>query len=242
MATAIIFYGEDHDSVVDSMRKHAMALLGVHSLEGLNNHGDYQEVGPTSKSCVYSMDVIHSVVAESALPPFRGEKRVIAMLSIDRMQKVHANALLKTLEDASDRFVLLLTTICYQDIIDTILSRVQKVYVPSRENYRDFKKEIENIFSLLSLKQYDLFFKEIGELDKSMKEQLEEAEKNLRLFFEDFIAVFISQKKAPHLVSFYALKIEECIHTSLESFHSNVSIKHILENLFLETQQLNYSK
>ena len=242
MATGILFHGEDHDLVLKRMHSRAMEILEVPSLEALMNHGDYQEVQPTSKSYLYSMDVIHSVVAESALPPFRAKKRVIALLSIDRMQKVHANALLKTLEDAPERFVLLLTTICYDDILKTILSRVQKEYVTGGGNYPEYTGQIQELFSLLLLKKYDSFLKKITELDKVMTENVELSEKNLRIFFEDFISVFIAKEKAPHLVSSSALQIEETINNSLKSFHVNIRIKHILDNLFLETQLLHCSR
>lgn len=242
MATAILFHGEDHDLVVKRMHSYAMEILNVPSLEALMNHGDYQEVQPTSKSYLYSMDVIGAVVAESALPPFRAKKRVIALLSIDRMQKVHANALLKTLEDAPERFILLLTTVCYDDILKTILSRVQKEYVPGGGDYPNYTGQIKELFSLLTLKKYDTFFKEITELDKSISENVELSEKKLRVFLEDFITVFLEKEKALHLVSSNALQIEENINISLKSFHSNIRIKYILENLFLETQQQRCSK
>lgn len=241
MAGGILFHGEDHELVVKQMQSRAMEILGVDSLEALMKHGDYQEVQPTSKSYLYSMDVIHSVVEESALPPFRGKKRIIALLAVDRMQKVHANALLKTLEDAPESFVLLLTTICYDDIIKTILSRVQKEHIAGGGEYPDYSPQIKELFSLLASKKYDAFFKEIIELDKSMTENVELSEKNLRVFLEDFMSVFIAKEKAPHLISAKASRIEVLIDASLRSFHGNIRIKHVLENLFLETQQQNCS-
>ncbi len=241
MASGIVFHGEDHDLVVKRMQSHAMEILGVNSLEALMNHGDYQQVAPTSKSYLYSMDTIQLVVAEASLPPFRAKKRVIALLAIDRMQKVHANALLKTLEDAPSNFVLLLTTVCYDDILPTILSRVQKEYVSGLGQLVSYTTKIQELMLLLSTRKYDSFFKIIIEIEKSITENSELSEKNLRIFLEDFMSVFIQMKKAPHLTSANALKIEQLIQVSLQGFQTNISIKHILENLFLESQQQLYS-
>ncbi|MCH9811925.1 hypothetical protein K0U07_04075, partial [bacterium] len=186
MSNAILFHGEDATFVVKAMRKKAMEELGVPSEEALFSHGDYQEVMPTSKTYLYSMESIHSVVEESSLPPFRGKKRIIALLSADRMLPVHANALLKTLEDAPLSFVMYLTTTAYNDILNTILSRVQKVYVEGRADTKDYREKIRYIFALLDSACYDTFLKEIEALDKEIGEDTSLVETNLRNFLEQF--------------------------------------------------------
>ena len=69
MKSALLFHGNDHDVIVEKMHAHAAEILGLDGAEGLLNHGDYQEVKPTSKSYLYSMETIKRVVEETSSPP-----------------------------------------------------------------------------------------------------------------------------------------------------------------------------
>lgn len=241
MSGAVLFHGSDHDSVIAAIRKRAIELLEVSSEDALLNHGDYQEVRPTSKSYLYSMETIQSVVKESALPPFRGKKRIIALFSIDRMLPVHANALLKTLEDAPENFVLILGTTRYNDIMKTILSRVQKEHVEGIGELEDYSDAISGVLEKLHNDQFDSFLKEVDDLSKKMGEDIVFTEKNLRNFLETFMKVSIAKAKKRHLVGIDAAILEKLCARSLVAFHGNIRLKLILENLFLESQQLCHS-
>jgi len=241
MKSAILFHGDDHAGIVSHMRKYAAEELGVDSEEALLNHGDYQEVKPTSKSYLYSMDTIARVVEESALPPYRGDKRIISLLSVDRMLPVHANALLKTLEDAPLSFHLFLTTTRYDDILKTILSRVQKEYVETTSQAVDFSAQISSALAWLHGHFFESFLKEIEAIEKIIVDPVEEAEKKLRHFLENYLNVMMKSIPQDHLVAANASLIEKQISIALKDYASNIRVKHVLENLFLETQQQCYS-
>jgi DNA polymerase III delta prime subunit len=234
MGVPKLYYGEDFDSILEKVRNDAKELLGVKNLEILLSHGDYQEALPTSKTYLYSMETIQNIVKESSLPPLNGKIRIIALLSADRMLAVHANALLKTLEDAPENFELFLVTDKYQDLIKTILSRVQKIHVQGICKLFDYSFKIEELINFLKEDKYDSFFKGVEEIDKSITENLEFAEKNLRHFFENFLNIYLKNISiAPQSCSKIG-QIYDLIDISLKGYLGNIKIKHILENFFMK--------
>ena len=220
MGVPKLYYGEDFDSILHQMRKEAVELLGIKNVEGLFSHGDYQEVIPTSKTYLHSMEAIQNIVKESYLPPFNGKVRIIAILSADRMLPVHANALLKTLEDAPENFQLFLLTTKYDDLLKTILSRVQKTYVAGIGEIADFTLKIEQILNFLSEDKYDSFIKSLEVLDKEISENVETAEKKLRHFFETFLKIFANKIGNTPLTS---SSIITCIKTVLVTSFSDLT-------------------
>ncbi len=242
MTGAVLFHGESHECVVKEMYETAMKALGVNTVEALFRHGDFQEVKPISKSYLYSMETIHSVVQESALPPYRGKTRIIAIVSADRMLPVHANALLKTLEEAPFSFQLMLTTTRYNDILKTILSRVQKVFVPGTDLNDDYSSIIEGLFTSLEKGFFDTFLKEIEEVEKGLIENIEHTEKKFRHFLETFMTLYVKRLTTQHLLNANTKILDQAVQKALTAYQGNIRIKHVLEYLFLETQQQMYSK
>ncbi|MCH9616758.1 MAG: hypothetical protein SP4CHLAM5_02290 [Chlamydiia bacterium] len=241
MTGAILFHGDDHDIIVAAMRKKAMELLEVSSVEALLCHGDYQEVAPTSKSYLYSMETIHSVVEESCLPPYRGKKRIIALHAVDRMLPVHANALLKTLEDAPLNFIMMLTTTAYDVIIKTILSRVQKEHVRGSKELDDYSLQLKHMVQMVNEDKYESFFKEVELLDKLISEDNMVSEGKFRHFLELFMKVYLSVDAPDNLFAARSGHIQKRIHNALIAFQGNIRVKHIIENLFLESQLQSYN-
>ena len=240
MSNAVLFHGEDGRAVVSAMRKRAMEELDVSSEEALFSHGDYQEVVPTSKTFLYSMESIQSVVEESSLPPFRGKKRIISLVSADRMLPVHANALLKTLEDAPLSFVMYLTTTAYSDILKTILSRVQKVYVEGAGVQKEYGETISHLFALIQGGCFDSFFKEIEVLGKEIGEDPAFTKMRLTNFLEQFAKIAIEAVPS-HLKAAGGRNASRAIERALAAFEVNIRPKHIMEHLFLDTQQQSYN-
>ena len=241
MSSAILFHGNDSDIITKTMRKRAMEILDVSSEEALLCHGDYQEVMPTSKSYLYSMETIHLVVEESSLPPFRAKKRIIALLSIDRMLPVHANALLKTLEDAPLNFIMLLTTTAYEDIIKTILSRVQKEFVPGMVEHTDYTEQINNMLHALKVEKYETFFKEVEGIDRLILEDNSVSEGKFRHFLELYMKVCLEKYSGSHLYASHAHILQSAVENAIVAFHGNIRVKHIIENLVLNGKEQLYS-
>lgn len=241
MRSAILFHGDDHELIKDKVRKHAQNELVAADIDALLNHGDYQEVAPTSKSYLYSMETIQRVIEESALPPFRGKCRIIVLFAADRMLPVHANALLKTLEDAPLSFHLILTTTRYNDILKTILSRVQKEHVDGVSESIDFVPYVEQAWACLEQSFYESFIKEIEGLEKLIIDPIEEAEKNFRLFLEAYLLVYSKKGMKGSIFVANIDQVQRQISEALKDQAVNIRIKHILENLFLGTQLQSYN-
>jgi DNA polymerase-3 subunit delta' len=91
------------------------------------NHGDVHWVRPESKSRLIIVDQLREVIHEANLKPSESEYKVFIILAADRMNEKAANAFLKTLEEPPPKSILILATIEPQRLLETILSRCQKL-------------------------------------------------------------------------------------------------------------------
>jgi len=91
------------------------------------NHGDVNWVRPESKSRVILIEQMRQIIHEVNLKPSEAEYKVFTVMAADRMNEKAANAFLKTLEEPPPRSILILTTIEPQRLLETILSRCQRL-------------------------------------------------------------------------------------------------------------------
>lgn len=92
-----------------------------------NNHPDLSVMSPEGKSDVYLMETIKHFIQDINLPPYEAKLKVYLFRDADKMLPIHANALLKTLEEKPDYAVIVLTTENKRRLLPTILSRSQVV-------------------------------------------------------------------------------------------------------------------
>ncbi|MBO4599592.1 MAG: hypothetical protein J5641_02520, partial [Bacteroidales bacterium] len=71
-----------------------------------------------------------NIVKTLALKPYEGGYKVVVMWMAERMHQVAANKLLKTLEEPTEKTLLLLVAESRDRMLSTIISRVQQVVVP----------------------------------------------------------------------------------------------------------------
>jgi DNA polymerase-3 subunit delta' len=73
------------------------------------------------------MDAVRELLRQVKLRPFQSLMKVFVLQNVDRLTMEGANALLKTLEEPSDRSLLILTTAAPENVLPTIRSRCQTV-------------------------------------------------------------------------------------------------------------------
>src|SRR5258708_13734626 len=90
-------------------------------------HSDVHWVRPESKSRVITIDQMRDLLREVHLKPGESRYKVCAVIAADRMNDRAANAFLKTLEEPPPRSILVLSTPNPQRMLETIMSRCQRL-------------------------------------------------------------------------------------------------------------------
>jgi len=89
----------------------------------LDEHPDIKEYWPDTKGESYSVATIDNFIEEAAYPPFEAEYRFFLFYQAEQMQPIHANRLLKTLEEMPLRSIVILFAPNRRLLLDTIVSR-----------------------------------------------------------------------------------------------------------------------
>ena len=91
------------------------------------NHADVTWVRPENKSRQIGADQTREVVRTITLKPMQGRHKMVIFAGADRMNTTAANVFLKTLEEPPPGSVLILLTTEPGRLLETILSRCQRV-------------------------------------------------------------------------------------------------------------------
>ncbi len=91
------------------------------------NHADVTWVRPENKSRQISADQTREIVRTITLKPMQGIHKIVVFAGADRMNTAAANIFLKTLEEPPPGSVLILLTTEPSRLLETILSRCQRV-------------------------------------------------------------------------------------------------------------------
>ena len=91
------------------------------------NHADVTWVRPENKSRQISADQTREIVRTITLKPMQGFHKMVVFAGADRMNTAAANIFLKTLEEPPAGSVLILLTTEPSRLLETILSRCQRV-------------------------------------------------------------------------------------------------------------------
>ncbi len=95
------------------------------TLESL--HPDVSIVRPAEKAMGIQVDQVREVRHALTRSPHMGPYRIAILLDFDRATPAAANALLKTLEEPSERGLLLLTASSTETVLPTVASRCEQV-------------------------------------------------------------------------------------------------------------------
>ena len=106
----------------------------------------YTQLGVENKQGVIREKDADNIVKTLALKSYEGGYKVVVIWMAERMNRECANKLLKTLEEPTDKTLLLLVAESRDRMLSTIISRVQQVVVPdmgmglSEERRREYAR------------------------------------------------------------------------------------------------------
>jgi DNA polymerase-3 subunit delta' len=128
---AYLLVGPTGSGVEDAARCLAIGLIGgsdddrVAQLVFRRMHPDVVEVEP--EGTFFLARQADDVIEEAMRSPVEGERKVIILREIERMNETSANRLLKTFEEPPARTVFVLTTSMPDEVLPTIRSRCQRI-------------------------------------------------------------------------------------------------------------------
>jgi DNA polymerase-3 subunit delta' len=128
---AYLLVGPAGSGIDDAARYLAIGLVGaaddprVEQLVFRRMHPDVVEVEP--EGTFFLARQADDVIDEAMRSPVEGERKVIILREIERMNETSANRLLKTFEEPPGRTVFVLTTSMPDEVLPTIRSRCQRV-------------------------------------------------------------------------------------------------------------------
>lgn len=108
-------------------------------------HPDIKEYAPDPKSQSYLVSTIDQFIQEVNYPPFEAPYRLFIFHNVEELKPLHANRLLKTLEEMPERVIAILLTLNQRQVIDTLVSRsiVLNFFPFSQEEITQFLIEEE---------------------------------------------------------------------------------------------------
>jgi DNA polymerase III subunit delta' len=125
----LLFYGPG--GVGKSLFAIALAqlLMGDRHASKLasHTHPDLFLYYPEGKMAIHTVETIHQLISEIALPPYEAPCKVFIIQDAHQMQPYGSNALLKTLEEPPPYCYFILTTSSLDAMLPTIVSRSRKV-------------------------------------------------------------------------------------------------------------------
>ncbi|MCH1430031.1 MAG: AAA family ATPase [Chlamydiales bacterium] len=106
-------------------------------------HPDISVYSPKGKLALHPADEMRKLKEEAFLNPFEASKRVFIIEDADRMLPASSNALLKTFEEPAKDSIFILTTSYKSKLLDTVLSRCQKIAFNKIERDKLYELAIE---------------------------------------------------------------------------------------------------
>ena len=210
-------------------------------------HPDLHIFQPEGKSNLYSTATLEPFIKESSLPPFESRYKVYLFTQADRMLPVHANALLKTLEEKKNFTVIILITTEFRSLLPTVVSRCQKISLSVEEKSPIVTNPL--ILTAIQLSFTSQYFDLITTIDALEKEEvsLSDVTHALLSWYRD-LAIIKNNLPAHYLTypeetdallacaktNFQSLEsISKQIEIAFEALDRNVKLKHVLEYLLL---------
>ena len=117
----------------------------------------YARLGIENKQGLIRERDADNIVKTLALKSYEGGYKVVVMWMAERMNLTTANKLLKTLEEPTEKTLLLLVTESKDRMLQTIISRVQQVVVPDMN--RELSEERRGMFAGMFVAWMRLLFK-----------------------------------------------------------------------------------
>jgi DNA polymerase-3 subunit delta' len=111
------------------------------------------------KNPIYSKDVVKDVIAHTANVPNEGNLKIFVFRDVDeRLPVISQNALLKTLEEPTQKILFLLLCKSADNLLETIISRCSAIDVPVIEDFDEKAVALatEVALSMVDVNEYSL--------------------------------------------------------------------------------------
>jgi len=152
-----IIKGPDREFTLDAAMALAHEILLQYSSETSeiklkkNSHPDFFIFRPEGARSMHSISDIKRLIDDAIMPPFEGKYKVYLITDAEAMLPVHANALLKTLEDKPEHSVILLTATETTHLLPTIVSRCKTISLDEAAKDKKIDAEFEqNVIDLVA--------------------------------------------------------------------------------------------
>jgi DNA polymerase III subunit delta' len=200
------------------------------------------------------IDEIRRILEEEHLKKYEGSYRVIFMEHAERMTEAAANSLLKVIEEPLPGTIFVFTAINPDDIMPTIMSRVEKYYLRnlSKENLAEIMTglgyENNQYLSLGSIDEAKVLLDNIDEdlldyrqfcelfMSKDLEAIFNLAEKlNKKPYLKELLSYYQleAMDRYRHGLKEFNLKVVGAIDDALRKIKRNVNERHALEYCFL---------
>lgn len=206
--------------------KEATLEKAISLTEKSPNDPDLFTFAPEEKSSLYAMDTIKDFIQDAALPPYVGECKFYIFQAVDKMLPIHANALLKTLEEHLPSIVIILLTNHLDLILPTITSRCQIFHLNSNEQVK--QPQVDGLIKQIELAINSQNYIQMTELIEELEPLLKEDEALFDYTLQSILE--LAKRNTPDKFHEIALSID----TAKTARLSHIRIKHILEYLFLK--------
>ncbi len=159
------------------------------------SHPDFLTFKPEGTRSMHAIADIKRLIDDAVMPPFEGKYKVYLIVDAEAMLPVHANALLKTLEDKNDRTVIILTTADSSQLLPTIVSRCKIVTLNDREANlsidAEFQAQITTLLQAAVSRNFTQAFTKVAPIEKAIENggvrKLEEFIEIILVFYRDLM-------------------------------------------------------
>lgn len=196
LSHAYLFYGE----AKEEMKREALRLTQI--LEGKENHDDSKTatlidatIIDAQDSSSLGIDIVREIKNFLSQKPFISTKRTVVVLGAEELTSEAQNAILKILEDAPKSALIILVASSPERLLPTVISRVQKVYVPKLDDDKSSKKIIQNERATeLALRFLQSSSLNRRNLIKEITDEEKDGNTNLTISFVDALILRLSEK------------------------------------------------
>lgn len=167
-------------------------LFAKQAMNTTKNHPvDLIEIAPEGKSQIHSMSAFREMISNIYVKPHESQVKFYIIHQTHRMLPVHANALLKTLEEPPEHARIILLTSQKEDLLDTVLSRC--VEIPFFEiSLLEMEQHLEKKLNLEKEKIKEIL-PFLGGSFEHLSFYLQEGFEQFQVMFKQFIQAFFSQ-------------------------------------------------
>ena len=145
LSHAYLFYGEAKDEMRREAQGIAMALEVGNLKEVSPNYTliDAMIIDAENASSI-GIDIVREIKNFLSQKPFKSKKRTVVVLGAEELTTEAQNAILKILEDAPKSALIILIAKTPERLLPTVISRLQKIYIPSKQDLEPANENIQN--------------------------------------------------------------------------------------------------